>query len=166
MLNKHGICSDCSKYKDIDHYKKQSWLPIWYDGDKPKFHVPEELSSLTLAEKMLIQLASPFVPLQHIKNGTFGLTGHVCCFEQGVEEFVNTLPRQHDNVTIMKVCKAIQSEVGSTSSRLEEFQVRKSKLGVALLWLKQHNEEYRHINIDMSACVTLACWKQWNLKQC
>ena len=92
MTNKQGVCSESSKYKDVNYYQKQKWLPIWYEGDQPRFHVPEEFSSLTIAEKMLIQLASPFIPLQHIKNGTFGLTGHVCCFKQDIEEFVNTLP--------------------------------------------------------------------------
>ena len=149
--NKQQVCVDCAKFKDIDYYKKQKWLPIWYDGEEPKYHVPEELESLTLAEKMLIQLASPFIPLQHIKNGTFGLTGHVCCFEQDVEEFINTLPRRHTDVTILKVCKAIQAEIGSNASRTQEFTVDKTKIGKALQWLKKYNEEYKHINIDMTA---------------
>ena len=81
---------------------------------------------------MLIQLASPSIPLQHIKDGTVGLTGHVCCFEQDVEEFVNTLPRQHTDVTILKVCKKIQAELDSNASRTEEFKVSKRKIGKAL----------------------------------
>ena len=67
-------------------------IPIWYLNGIPQFHVPMELTSLTLAEKMLIQLASPFIPLRHIKNGVFELSGHVCCFKQDVEGFVNSLP--------------------------------------------------------------------------
>ena len=51
----------------------------------------------------------------------------------------------------MKVCKAIQSEIGSKETRAEEFKVRKCKIGAALVWLKQYNEEYKHINVDMSA---------------
>lgn len=149
--NKNQVCQECSKFKDVKYYEKQKWLPIWYENNEPRYHVPEELASLTMAEKMLIQLASPFVPLQHIKNGTFGLAGHVCCFEQDVEEFVNTLPRKHNDVTMLRVCKAIQSELGSDVTRTEAFKVRKLKIGKALHWLKNHNTEYKHINIDMSA---------------
>ena len=151
ITNKHGLCQQCSKFKDVTYYEKQNWLPIWYDENKPRYDIPEELASLSLAEKMLIQLASPFIPLQHIKNGTFGLTGHVCCFEQDVETFVNTLPRRQNDIMLLKVSKAIQSEIGSETTRTEEFKVRKTKIGQALYWLKQYNEEYKHINIDMTA---------------
>ena len=87
-----SICSDCTKYEITDHFEQKKWLPIWYVNGVPQFHVPIEHPCLLLAEKMLIQLASPFIPLRHIKNGVFGLSGHVCCFEQDVEGFVNSLP--------------------------------------------------------------------------
>jgi hypothetical protein len=109
-----------------------------------------------MAEKMLIQLDSPFIALQHIKNGTFGMTGHVCSFEQDVKEFINTLPRHRQDVTMLKVLKVIREEFGANSKInnsdvIETFKVRKAHVGRALRWLVQYNEEYKHIEIDMSA---------------
>lgn len=151
-----GVCSDCSKFKDKDYLCANKALPIWFDCNKPQFHVPEELANLSVAEKMLIQLNSPFIPLQHIKNGTFGLSGHVCSFEQDVEGFINRLPRHKDDVTMLKILKTMRTEFGANDKRndsnvVETFQVNKRKVGKALRWLKSHNEEYKHIEIDMSA---------------
>ena len=61
-VGKDNICNDCKKFKDSKHYLHSNLLPIWFDDDGvPQYHVPDELSCLTLAEKMLIQLASPFI---------------------------------------------------------------------------------------------------------
>lgn len=150
-----GICSDCKRYGDKDYLLRQGALPIWYDDNGiPQYHVPIELSQLTIAEMMLIQLNSPFIPLQHIKNGTFGLSGHVCSFEQDVEQFVNRLPRHKDDVTMLRVLKVMRTELGSNdkmndSDIVESFMVNKNRVGAALRWLKKYNEEYKHVDIDM-----------------
>lgn len=147
------MCQACSKYKDPDFLVNQKALPIWYLDGVPQFHVPEELSCLTLAECMLIQLNSPFIPLQHIKQGVFGICGHAVAFEQDIEEFVNTLPRGKKDVTMLNVLKVVKAEIGNSNDAnvTETFRVRKNVVGNALRWLKQYNEEYKHINIDMRA---------------
>lgn len=150
-INRKQICSDCAPTKDVTYYEKRKLLPIWYNGKTPHYHVPSELSDLTLAEKMLIQLASPFIPLRHIKNGVFGLSGHVCCFEQDVEGFVNTLPRSPTDTALLQVLRETSTEIGGTLTQAKAFTVRKSVVGNALAWLKEFNREYRHIKIDMSA---------------
>ena len=83
-LNANGVCEGCSKRNDPDYYLRHNCLPIWYKDGRPVFVLPPELCGLSYAEKMLLQQASPFIPLQHIKNGTFGLSGHVCAFEQNI----------------------------------------------------------------------------------
>ena len=129
-----GVCSDCVKYKDKDYLLKAGALPIWYDDNGiPQYHVPPELTILSVAEMMLIQLNSPFIPLEHIKNGTFGLSGHVCSFEQDVTEFVNRLPRHKDDVTMLKVLKVMRAELGANdkannSDVIETFKVNKKML--------------------------------------
>jgi hypothetical protein len=148
---KLGVCSDCTKYDNRNHFEVNGWLPIWYKKAEPQFHVPEELTCLTLAEKMLIQLASPFIPLRHIKNGVFGLSGHVCCFDQDVEGFVNTLPRTKDDIVMLEVLKTVRSEIGSDAERIDTYKVRKAIVGNALCWLKEYNIEYKDVIIDMSA---------------
>jgi Helitron helicase-like domain at N-terminus len=100
---------------------------------------------------MLIQLASPFIPLRHIKNGVFGLNGHVCCFEQDVAGFMRKLPRDKTDVTMLQVLKVIRTEIGADATRTEAYKVRKKQVLHALIWLKQYNREYEHIEIDMGA---------------
>ena len=146
-----GVCCECSKYDKTDHFEQNKWLPIWYLNGIPQFYVPDELSCLSLAEKMLIQLASPFIPLRHIKNGVFGLSGHVCCFDQDVEGFVNTLPRKKNDIVMLEVLKSVRGEIGSNEDRIETYKVRKSRIGNALCWLKEFNIEYKDVTIDMTA---------------
>jgi hypothetical protein len=152
-VNKKNMCKSCAKYKDPDFLLKKNALPIWYLEGVPQFHVPEELSCLSLAECMLIQLNSPFIPLQHIKQGVFGICGHAVAFEQDIEEFVNTLPRGKKDVAMLNVLKVVKAEIGNSddSNVTETFRVRKAVVGQALSWLKHFNEEYKHINIDMRA---------------
>ena len=58
--------------KNEKYYLEAGALPVWYnDEGVPQYYVPSVLSSLTQAEKLLIQRISPFVPLQHLKQGTF-----------------------------------------------------------------------------------------------
>lgn len=137
--------------KNPGYYLGHKLLPIWYKEDVPQFHIPLELTRLTLAEKMLIQLASPFIPLRHIKNGAFGLSGHVCCFEQDVEGFVTKLPRGKSDITMLNVLKSVRTEIGSGTTGCEVYKIRKQCVAEALVWLKQYNREYSDINIDMSA---------------
>ena len=102
-----GICATCKKFKDPDYYLKNDALPVWYEnGDRsnaPNFHLPAELKNLTLSEKMLIQRVSPFLALQHIKNGVMGLKGHVCAFEQDVNSLATILPRPLNDVNVIRV---------------------------------------------------------------
>jgi Helitron helicase-like domain at N-terminus len=151
MNVRRGVCHECSNLKDKNYYIDRNLLPIWYKEGHVQYGVPPELTCLTLAEKMLIQLASPFIPLQHIKNGVFGLSGHVCSFEQDVEKFVTTLPRHPSEVTVLKVLKEVAVEVGGCETRTSVFTVRRKNVGDALKWLKKYNIEYRNIPIDMSA---------------
>lgn len=150
-----GICVECSKLganEKHDHYLRSGSLPVWIDDNgKPQYEAPECLTSLSMAEKMLIQLASPFIPLKHIKNGILGITGHVCAFEQDVEEFVRRLPRHSKDVTMLNVIKVVKNEIGkSNDTREEVFRVRRKNVLKALLWLKKYNREYKDIVIDMS----------------
>ena len=82
---------------------------MWCD-DQNNVHceLPSELVDLAVAEKLLIQLVSVVIPLKHIKSGTFGLAGHVCCFEQDVNEFAKTLPRSKEDAQFIKVLKTVK----------------------------------------------------------
>jgi len=154
-VNKHGICTSCTKHKDVDYFIKQDALPVWYwkgnKSNKPRKNIPYELWCLTTAERMLIQRLSPIVPLHHIKNGLCGMKGHVCTFEQDIDKFVKTLPRTRNDTTLLRVIKTMKAEVGDVNTvSIKHFLVRKTEVCNALLWLKEHNPLYFDIVIDMS----------------
>jgi hypothetical protein len=108
-VNKNGFCTTCAGVsKNADYYLKHDALPVWYkDGNKlghdPNWHVPFELWCLSTAERMLIQRLSPVVPLHHIRNGLCGIKGHVCTFEQDLDEFVQRLPRAKGDTTLLRI---------------------------------------------------------------
>ena len=146
-----GFCDKCKPYGDKDYFLNRGSLPVWWKDGVPMYRIPPELSCLSHAEKLLIQRVSPFVPLHHIKEGLMGLKGHVCAFEQDVEEFMNTLPRSLKDVTVIKVLKTIQTEVGSDKpTRTDAFKVRRHQVLEALQFLKKYNKVYHDIEIDES----------------
>ena len=69
-----GKCSICETM-DQNRLTDCDFLPTWTNENNEKqYHIPVELESLSIAEKLLIQLVSPLVPLKHIKNVVFGLS--------------------------------------------------------------------------------------------
>ena len=144
-LKNTGMCDFCVNYKNSEF---ENVLPTWKDDNGcVRYDVPEELQRLSLAEKMLIQLAPPFIPLQHIKHGVFGLSGHVCSFEQDTPGFMKSLPRSKKDTQFLKIVKLIRCEIGSKESMLKSFRVKRTNVNEALLWLKKYNYMYEHIEI-------------------
>lgn len=151
-VNKSDFCSNCAKLKNKRHWLEENVLPVWYDtNNREHYELPEELKNLTMAECLLIQRLSPVVPLYHIKNGTFGLTGHCCSFVQDLNGFVNTLPRKESDVALLKVLQTVKREVGpGKGSQVKAYMVNRRKVLEALHWLQKHNIAYSDIRIDPS----------------
>ena len=145
-------CTECTgKGYKMDYYLKKKALPVWIDeNNKTHYELPECLLKLTLGEKMLIQKVAPFVPLQHIKNGTLGLQGHTCAFPQDIKGFVSTLPRMPMDVTVIQVLKNIKTEIGSKSATQKIFRIRRQEVLDALHFLKKYNPEFADIYIAES----------------
>lgn len=148
VTNQAGTCSKCQR-KGKDFYLRNNALPVWRDRNgRIRYDIPPELKGLTCAEQMLIQRISPFVPLYHIKNGIFGLSGHVCAFEQDIEGFTDRLPRKPDDIAMLKVLKTIKAEIGrEQETYTKAFKVRKKKVLGALFFLKVHHSDYKNITI-------------------
>ena len=89
---------------------------------------------------------SPSIPLNHIKNGTFGLKGHFCTFVQDISTVYNFLPRKPDSVEIIKVIHHYQQEINGNMCK-KVFRVRKTKVLNALKWLKKYHVGYKYITI-------------------
>lgn len=143
-----GCCAKCAKLRDKDFYLNRNALPVWRKNGTPMFTVPKCLECLSCGEKMLIQKVAPFLSLYHMKNGVMGARGHTCCFEQDIEGFVAKLPRSKDDVSLLRVLKKVQAEVGSDKCNEKIFKIRKDKVIAALRFLKEHSKEFRNIEID------------------
>jgi len=121
-------------------------IPYWVDSDgKEHTKVPEELKSLTLAEKGMIALASPHMTLVHLKNGTLGSRGHVCSVEQSICEVAYTLPRLPKDVKIIRVARS--GRKANQEHELKVFKVRRFVVMAALTWLVKINTLYRDFNV-------------------
>ena len=92
------------------------------------------------------------MPLHHIKNGVFGLTGHCCAFEQDVDGFVNRLPRKPHDSALIEVMKAVVGEIKDVSTTTAKmFRVQKRAIHDALVFLCEHHTDHSKVEIDMSA---------------
>ncbi len=124
--------------------------------------VPDCLQNLTMLEEMLISLQLPLMHLSALTpNGQLGYRAHTTCVEQSIGRFVtDVLPRNpksleavlctvRRNVFKKKGKKATTTAVDEPfESDVMDFKVRPHRLREALLWLKEHNHLYSHIQID------------------
>lgn len=137
------VCSQCYSKKKT---RKDFPHPLWLDETKtPHYTVPEELSGLSEGEKLLIQQVSPFIPLQHLQNGSYGMKGHVCSFPQDISEICTQLPRLPKDVKTITIVKGFVTDDGDNQKI--SFKIRKEKVLAALCWLKKYNIEYKDIEI-------------------
>ena len=144
-VDSSSLCKNCRK-TDAINYVKEHLQPVWVDRmGNTIFTRPDVITNLRLAEIMLIQQASPYVPVQYINFGTFGLKGHVCMFPQDINEIVQVLPRLPSQVKMLRMVHTYQDSVGGTHNKI--FTVRRQAVLDALRWLKQHNLLYRSIRI-------------------
>ena len=105
------ICNKCTTRKDPDFFLRNNLHPVWYlvndereyvldtKGAKiPQYHIPEELSTLSMYEKLLIRRCANFVPTVHLRNGVFALKGHAVTFPQDITELCDELPQKKDKI--------------------------------------------------------------------
>ena len=155
-------CDTCrtNKCSESEYYLKMNLQPIWFerraDGDLrldeegnpvPRYDIPNELKSLTMAEKLLIRRCSPLIPSHHIKNGTYGIFGHCVAFPQNIDEMCTDLPQKESNMVIF--IRQVSNRVTGVSHS-QHFRVNKNKVLTALRWLKKHHRGYHDITITES----------------
>ncbi len=150
--NRNGYCKGCAKRSAKDILMDRNSLPLWFnESGEAQYRVPPELADLTYAEKILIQRVSPFVALTHIVNGTFGIKGHVCAFEQDIDGFAMCLPRLATDTTVIKVIRSMRKEIGGDMSSVSKaYKVRKQNVLSALQFLQKHHADYRNVLICAS----------------
>ena len=140
MSRTPGICKSCRETSATrQSLLEANLLPIWYDSNNVvHYEAPDVLSRLNVNEKMLIQRVSLFVPLKHLKSGSFGLKGHACCFPQDIGPVCDVLPRLPANVSIVKYIKTYKQHIGDVMTT-KSFKVRRKYVLEALYWLKSHH---------------------------
>ena len=157
-----AICSICktNKYDKNNKYLRENLQPIWYERDNNgefkyndngekviRYDIPNELKSLTMAEKLLIRRCSPLIPSHHIKNGVYGIYGHCVTFPQDIESMCTELPQKESNMVIF-VRNLSDRTAGAIHT--QHFTVNKEKVLKALRWLKMHHVGYKNITINES----------------
>ena len=148
--NKYNSKSPLTRHEQQHVYLlKNEILPVWYKHEdiltkkNPQYHIPEELSSLTDGEILLIQRYSPLVPVFHMSKGTTGIRGHCVCFVQDSNSVCNELPRKKCNIVkVIKTCE-YENETSTT-----HFTVNRDRVLTALHWLKVHHKYYTEIEIN------------------
>jgi hypothetical protein len=97
--------------------------------------------------KLLIQQISCYVPLQHLRNGQIGCKGHVCCFEQDINEVCTILPMisiQCQNNPVIKQYRKENADIESLHFLSGEM------LFESITLAKKHSIEYQDITIQES----------------
>ena len=140
-MRKSGLCVSCSNQPGYDPVK-DNMLPIWIDETGVvHYTIPDELNDLWEAEKLLLQMVAPYIPLVHIRNGTLGLKGHVCSFPQCIKDVCHELPRLPTDVRVVRMIRNFKEADGTLG--MKSFRVHQEKVLSALRWLKKYNVEYR-----------------------
>ncbi|KAL8597101.1 hypothetical protein ACOMHN_008174 [Nucella lapillus] len=128
-----GVCKPCH-----GKARRAMFAP---SNDLTPTPAPPCLSDLTQVEKSAISIICPSIAI-HKKGTGSASKGHTIAFFQDVETFASILPRVPDELPFI-VLKDPSEKIEDRS-----FRVRKQKLLDALLYLKSHNEDYRHIVIS------------------
>jgi hypothetical protein len=151
------ICSSCKENKG-KYTENNIMQPVWYLQGSAQYHIPKELSGLTIGEQLLIQIVAPYVPIVHIKNGVLGSKGHTCSFMQEVSELCVVLPRHPNKVTALKFIRHYKSSNGDIKSRI--YNVRRFKVMLALQWLIKYHVVYKEMyeNGELKICEDNLDW--------
>ena len=106
--------------------------------------VPEDLSEMSNAEKMLIARLAPTLHVHILKHGGIASKGHCIAFPQAVQEPATILPRLPGELDIIRVRRQAKDDMH------KDFGVRRQRVEGALCWLKNNNPAYGDIVFDDS----------------
>lgn len=143
LRERDSVCKRCCRSDDKGSCTDGNvMLPTWENDDGIlQYHIPDELSGLTIAEILIIQRVSPLVPLVHIRNGTLGIKGHVCSFVQDINDIATKLPRLPKDVTAVKVVRSYKGNDGIDA--IKTYTIRREKVMRALYWLVRYHRDYK-----------------------
>lgn len=129
---KNEKCTWC--YKNIKKFTKLNNM----DPGK----VPDHLPKLNDVEQMLIALNHPMIVLYRKRGGQQHYSGHIIHFPQDITTYTNKLPHAPNDLPYYVIFDA-----KSKSGKIE-LTADANKLRIWLIWLKENNTYYKHIDIN------------------
>ena len=148
---KFHICDTCSEIDFIEvddsRYRCKRCIkdPITFSAENnmDPGPVPHELAGLSPTEQLLISIFIPMMTVVRLpRGGQYGFRGNVINLPQDLPSLVTCLPRRVTDTDIIVVRKQGQNNTH------HDFRVRRNVVHGALLWLKQNNPRYGHIDIS------------------
>ena len=144
------VCNEC--FPSIEFVQGECRRCHSEKGELKKFsrrnnmdpgEVPDELQGLTQIEEMLIAQIFPIVSVYCLRGGQYAYRGNVINFPQDVLEFATHLPRHPSSLDVLVVRRR-----SSSGKAFKDFNVRRSVVSRALIWLKNNNRYYSNIVIN------------------
>ena len=148
---KFHVCDTCSEIDFIEvddsRYRCKRCIkdPITFSAENnmDPGPVPHELAGLSPTEQLLISIFIPMMTVVRLpRGGQYGFRGNVINLPQDLPSLVTCLPRRVTDTDIIVVRKQGQNNTH------HDFRVRRNVVHGALLWLKQNNPRYGHIDIS------------------
>lgn len=133
LVTKRGLCNQCNKNP----------FTLTAKNNIDPGPVPDELTDLTYIEQMLIAQVHPIVSVFGLKGGQYAHKGNVINFKQDIASYISKLPVHPKDLPSTLVFRK------DTKHGIAEFRVRSSRIHKALIWLKENNIYYRHIEISL-----------------
>ncbi|KAG2135286.1 hypothetical protein DEU56DRAFT_701740, partial [Suillus clintonianus] len=128
--------------------------------------VPSVLQGLTIAEEMMISKCRAKCFILHLReeavnipNAQRGLKGNIIIFPQRTSSILDILPPALEDV-VTPICVLFVGSCPPTQEWLRKnarpLIVRREKIRSALMWLQEHNDLYRDVNIDSQRLASLS----------
>ena len=137
-LNAAGTCTRCHRERSVTHKFSAA------NGMLPDA-VPEELSSLSFLEEMLISKVLPNIYVCRLRGGgQYGYSNHAIAFPQELESLAVELPRRPSETGVLLIRKR-----GSNNTQ-RDYRVRQARVAAALRWLQANNPYYTDITISQN----------------
>lgn len=139
-----GVCELCIRYLEKKKVPPFSMAAGFWLGD-----VPEELSCLSFAEKLLIAKSRSNNFIVRVKSGRYKLRGNAITFPSPVSKVYNVLPphRAELEQILAFIFVGPQRPTAEELSRVP-LLVRKNRVAKALDWLKLNHVDYEDLQIS------------------
>ena len=142
------MCQRClnESQKVKPNKKGKKILTFSAENEMHPDNVPECIRRLSFIELASIRLVQPMLHIVQTKGNSTKMKGHSIALEQDISEFASRLPNLPENLPILILRTRNEKNP-------KKFKANGHHIIEALLWLKENNEFYEHIEIDKEAAM-------------